>query len=113
MKGAYAKLIQITQRSQAQARRVGGLLAKDAGVKRVVFPGDGKGSPERRTHERERWFRRGFRFRAGIEGRISVLRRRYGLARCPDHGSDGMGRYVGWGILTHNLVKIAQVQVAR
>jgi transposase, IS5 family len=70
-------------------------LAREAGVKRVVLPGDGKGSPQRRAHERQRWFRRGLRFRAGIEGRISVLRRCYGLARCPDHGLDGMGRYVG------------------
>lgn len=88
-------------------------LAREAGVKYVVLPWDGKGSPERRKHERERWFRRGFRFRAGIEGRISVLRRCYGLDRCPDHGLDGMDRYVGWGIFTHNLVKIAQVQSAR
>jgi transposase, IS5 family len=88
-------------------------LAQAAGITRVVLPWDGKGSPERRTHERTRWFRRGFRFRAGIEGRISVLRRCDGLARCPDHGLGGMGRYVGWGIVTHNLAKIAQAQVAR
>ena len=53
------------------------------------------------------------RFRAGIEGRISVLQRCYGLDRCPDHGADGMGRHVGWGIVTHNLAKIAQAQAAR
>jgi len=47
-------------------------VAKEAGVKRVVLPWDGKGSAERRTHERERWFRRGFRFRAGIEGRFPL-----------------------------------------
>ena len=29
-------------------------VAKEAGVKRVVLPWDGKGSAERRTHERER-----------------------------------------------------------
>jgi IS5 family transposase len=88
-------------------------LAREAGVKRVVLPWDGKGSPQRREHERQRWFRRGFRFRAGIEGRISVLRRCYGLARCPDHGLDGMGRSVGWGIVTANLVKIAQTVARR
>jgi transposase, IS5 family len=88
-------------------------LARAAGVRRVVLPGDGRGSAQRREHERQRWFRRGFRFRAGIEGRISVLRRGYGLARCPDHGQDGMGRYVGWGIVTANLVKIAQTVVRR
>ncbi len=82
-------------------------------MKRVVLPWDGKGSAERRKHERERWFRRGFRFRAGIDGRISILRRCYGLDRCPDHGLDGMGRYVGWGILIHNLVKIAHAQIVK
>jgi IS5 family transposase len=88
-------------------------LAREAGVKRVVLPWDGRGSAERRAHERQRWFRRGYRFRAGIEGRISVLRRGYGLVRCPDHGLDGMGRYVGWGIATANLAKIARTVATR
>ncbi len=60
------------------------------------------------TIAKTRWFRAGFRFRAGIEGRISVLGRRYGLDRCPEHGEEGMGRHVGWGIVTSNLVKIAE-----
>jgi transposase, IS5 family len=88
-------------------------LAKEAGVKRVVIPYAGKAPPERLAQERERWFRRGYRFRAGIEGRISVLKRRYGLARCPEHGENGLGRWVGWGIMTANLVQIAQAQAAR
>jgi IS5 family transposase len=88
-------------------------LAKEAGVKRVVIPYAGKAPPERLAQERERWFRRGYRFRAGIEGRISVLKRRYGLGRCPEHGEDGLGRWVGWGVMTANLVRIAQVQAAR
>jgi transposase, IS5 family len=88
-------------------------LAQAAGVRRVAIPHAGRASPARRRRERERWFRRGFRFRAGIEGRISVLQRRYGLARCPDHGEDGMQRYVGWGVVTNNLAKIAQTQAAR
>jgi IS5 family transposase len=88
-------------------------LAKEAGVKRVVIPYAGKAPPERLAQERERWFRRGYRFRAGIEGRISVLKRRYGLGRCRDHGEDGLSRWVGWGIMTANLVQIAQVQAAR
>lgn len=88
-------------------------LAKDAGVKWVVLPAKGKVSEKRKQLERERWFRRGFRFRAGIEGRISVLRRCYELDRCRDHGEDGMGRWVGWGIITANLVTIAQTAVQR
>jgi transposase, IS5 family len=88
-------------------------LAKDFGVKRVVLPKTGRVSPERREHERQGWFRRGFRFRAGVEGRISVLKRCQGLDVCLNHGEDGFGRWVGWGIVTANLLRIARTQVAR
>jgi transposase, IS5 family len=83
-------------------------LAQQAGVQRIVLPATGKPSAARRQQERTGWWRRGFRFRAGIEGRISVLRRSFQLDRCRDHGEVGMGRWVGWGILAHNLAKIAQ-----
>jgi IS5 family transposase len=88
-------------------------LAQEVGVKRVVIPYAGKAPPERLKQERERWFRRRYRFRAGIEGRISVLKRCYGLDRCLDHGEDGLGRWVGWGIVIANLVQIARVRAAR
>lgn len=83
-------------------------LAQQAGVQRIVLPATGKPSAARRQQERAGWWRRGFRFRAGVEGRISVLRRGFELDRCRDHGEGGMGRWVGWGILAHNLAKIAQ-----
>jgi transposase, IS5 family len=87
--------------------------ARERGVRRVVLPTVGRASRERQQHERQRWFRRGCRFRAGAEGRIHVLKRDYDLARCRDHGEDGFGRWVGWGILTHNLARIATAQAAR
>ena len=87
--------------------------ARARGVRHVVVPKTGRVSQERREHERQRWFRRGFRFRAGAEGRIAALKRDYGLARCRDHGEAGFGRWVGWGILAHNLAQIARVQAAR
>jgi hypothetical protein len=40
-------------------------LAKKEGVKRVVLPRKGRLSAQRRRYEQQRWFRRGFRFRAG------------------------------------------------
>src|SRR6516165_531826 len=83
-------------------------LALEAGVKHVALPHVGKAPPGRRAEERGRRFRRGYRFRAGIEGRIHVLRRDYGLKRCRYHGERGMGRWVGWGILAHNLSKVAE-----
>ena len=93
--------------------KAGEEAAKRAGVRRVALPQSGRPTKKRKEYEGQLWFRRAFAFRAGVEGRISVLRRRYGLARWPYHGEEGMGRWVGWGILVHNLSKIAGTQAAR
>jgi len=83
-------------------------LAREAGVKHAALPQVGKASPERRAKEKGHRFREAYKFRAGIEGRIHVLRRDYGLKRSRYHGERGMGRWIGWGIVTHNLSKIAE-----
>lgn len=84
-----------------------------AGVRRVALPHTGRPTPTSRAWEGERWFRRGYRWRAGIEGRIGVLQRCFGLARCSDHGDDGVGQWVGWGVLAANLVTIARATAVR
>ena len=81
--------------------------ATDRGVRRVVLPHRGPKSLARRAYERQRWFRRGQRWRVGCEGRISVLKRRHGLDRCRYHGDDGMHRWVGFGVIADNLMNIA------
>jgi IS5 family transposase len=43
-----------------------------------------------------------------MEGRISSLRRDYGLRRCPAHGEDGLVRHIGWGVIASNLRHIGQ-----
>jgi IS5 family transposase len=83
------------------------------GVRRVALPHTGPPSAASRARERQRWYQRGYRWRAGIEGRIGVLQRQYGLARCPDHGTAGLERWVGWGVLTANLVTIARATTGR
>src|SRR5918999_6029486 len=35
-------------------------LAQQAGIKRIVLPKSGRLSEERKRHEKQRWFRRGF-----------------------------------------------------
>jgi IS5 family transposase len=77
------------------------------GVRRVVLPRPGRKTPARRAHERQRWFRRGQRWRVGCEGRISVIKRRHGLRRCRYHGADGTARWVGLGVIANNLVSAA------
>jgi transposase, IS5 family len=81
------------------------------GVKQVVLPKPGAKSATRIAHEQQRWFRRGHNWRSGIEGRISGLKRRHRLDRCRYHGPEGMERWVGWGVITHNLRVIAQATV--
>jgi IS5 family transposase len=83
-------------------------LAKQAGVKHVALPHVGKAPEIRRAEEKGRRFRDGYRFRAGIEGRIHALKRDYGLRRRRYRGERGFGRWVGWGVLTHNLAKVAE-----
>jgi transposase, IS5 family len=87
--------------------------AAEAGVRCVAIPKPGKCSAQRRAWEQRPAFRHAARFRAGIEGRISVLKRAFGLRRCRYHGVAGMERWVGWGILTHNLRQISRSVVAQ
>jgi IS5 family transposase len=83
------------------------------GVRRVILPLAGRKTPARRTYERQRWFRRGARWRVGSEGRISVLKRRHGLRRCRYRGADGTARWVGLGVIANNLVSTAAFLNAR
>jgi IS5 family transposase len=88
-------------------------IAQQRGVRRVVLPKSGHKTATRQTYERQRWWRRGRDWRAGIEGRISGLSRRHKLSGCRYHGEDGMERWVGWGIITHKVHAIAQALVNR
>jgi IS5 family transposase len=47
------------------------------GVKEVVLPKPGVRSAKRMAYAQQRWFRRGHNWRAGIEGRMSGLKRRH------------------------------------
>jgi IS5 family transposase len=87
--------------------------AQAMGVRRVILPKPGYRSIQRKHHERQRWFRRGRRYHQGVEGRISVLKRRHGLDRCRYHGEEGFQRWVGWGIIAHNLLVIGTALAAR
>lgn len=82
--------------------------ATKLGVRRVVLPTRGRLSRARRTHQRQRWFRRGLRWRTGCEGRISVVKRRHGLRRCRYRGPNGMERWVGLGVIANNLCVLAR-----
>jgi IS5 family transposase len=67
-----------------------------------VIPRQGRAAPEESTAS----WRRRYRHRAGAEGRISHLKRRYGLTRSRLKGHTGATIWVGYGVLAHNLDKM-------
>jgi len=69
----------------------------------------GRRTPERETLEKSPAFKKGQRFRAGIEGRISVLFRGRGMKRCYTHGRERFGLLVGAAVLANNLMRIASL----
>ena len=73
----------------------------------------GRKTPERTAHEKSRAFRRGQRFRAGIEGRISVLFRGRGMKRCLLHGRERFEVFVGLAVLANNLLVLADLVTRR
>ena len=83
-------------------------FARDLGVKHVALPKPGAKTSQRKRREAQHWFKAALRFRAGIEGRISGLKRARRLDRCRNRGENGLERWVGWGIITNNLVVIAK-----
>lgn len=83
-------------------------IAQERGVKRVILPQPGRKSEARKRHEKQRWFQQGRRWHAGVEGRISVLKRRNELDRCRDHGIQGFDRWIGWGVIAGNLLVIGR-----
>jgi transposase, IS5 family len=64
--------------------------AQQLGVTHVSVPNRSTKSAEWRKLEKQRWFKKGQKWRTGCEGRISVLKRRHGLDRCRYKGDLGM-----------------------
>lgn len=87
--------------------------ARAFGVRWVSLPQPGHKTPRRRQQEKQPWFRAAQRFRNGIEGRISQLRRARHLDRCLNHGELGLERWVGWGVIANDLATIALFFIKR
>src|SRR6266700_4415048 len=81
-----------------------------AGVTQVSIPQrGGHKTAEQDALERSKKFKKGQRFRAGIEGRISVLFRGRGMKRCPFKGRQRFELLVGAAVLANNLMRIADM----
>jgi IS5 family transposase len=83
-------------------------IAHDLGVRHVVIPKRGYCSKARIKYEHKPWFVKGRHWHAGVEGRISVLKRAHGLGRCRNHGQSGFQCWVGWGVIAGNLAVLGR-----
>jgi transposase, IS5 family len=82
------------------------------GVKVVSIPQrGGKKTPQRAAFEKSPAFKKGQRFRAGVEGRISVLFRGRGMKRCLAQGRKRFELLVGAAVLANNLMRIAALMI--
>jgi transposase, IS5 family len=87
---------------------------EQVGVTVVCIPQrGGKRTPEREAFEKSAAFKEGQRFRAGIEGRISVLFRGRGMKRCLAEGRERFELLVGAAVLANNLMRIASLLTQR
>jgi len=73
----------------------------------------GKKTAKRQAFEKSPDFKKAQRFRAGIEGRISVLFRGRGMKRCLTRGKERFRVFVGVAVLANNLMKIAELLIRR
>jgi len=87
--------------------------AEALGVKKVALPARGRLSPKRAQQQKQRWFRRALRWRAGCEATISALKHPFSMRRATYKGEPGFQRYVGWCVITKNLFSIARYQARR
>jgi transposase, IS5 family len=83
------------------------------GVKKVALPARGRLSATRSQQQKQRWFRRALRWRAGCEATISTLKHPFSMGRATYKGELGFQRYVGWCVITKNLFSIARDQERR
>lgn len=87
--------------------------AQSLGIKQVILPKGGYRSKQRIQNERKRNFRKSRHWHNGVEGRISFLKRCFGFQRCLYRGDMGFERWVGWGIIAHNLTIISRCLISQ
>lgn len=81
----------------------------ERGVKHVSIPVKGTKDGRRQRTEKSSWFRGLQAWRAGGEGKISWLKRKYGFRRTKVRGSVPTAIVLGWGVIAHNLLLLSRL----
>ena len=79
----------------------------ELGVELVAILRKGQPGRARQQVEASDGFVELVKWRTGAEGRISALKRQHGWGRARLRGLEGARTWCGWGVLSHNAIKIA------
>jgi len=85
------------------------LVALEEEIETVSICKKGRRTAQEEAREHTEAFRDGQRFRAGVEGSISVLKRAFKLCRCLFKGFKHFATSVGCAVFCHNLVLLARL----
>jgi len=83
-------------------------LLEDRGVRRIGMAWRGHAPPDIRAKQGRAWFKALMAFRAGIEGSLSFLNRKFGLKRSMFRGDAGTSIWVGWVVISANLYRFGK-----
>lgn len=85
--------------------------AKEMGVKDVAF--NKKRGLKVEDMVKSDWvYKKLYKFRAGVEGNISCLKRRFGLSRCNWKGLEKFKAYVWASSVAYNLLQLTRIETA-
>jgi transposase, IS5 family len=77
------------------------------GVTTIAILRKGKPGKARQQDEAEPGFVELVKWRTGAEGRIAALKRQHGWGRSRIRGLEGARVWCGWGVLSHNVIRLA------
>ena len=84
------------------------IYLKDQGVSKIGMPWRGKPPPAVSLKQKRPWFKKLMAFRAGMEGSLSFLSRKFGLKRSMFRGDAGTAIWASWVVLTANLYRFGR-----
>jgi IS5 family transposase len=104
--GRYPEVVAADKGFYASMSQIAALEDK---IGTVSIAKKGRRTPSQEERESSEDFMTGQRFRAGVEGSISVLKRAYKLGRCLFKGFKNYAASVGLAVLCHNLVLLTRL----
>lgn len=104
--GRYPDLVAADKGFYESMKQIAALEGK---IRTVSIGKKGRRNPQEQARESSDAFVEGQRFRAGVEGSISVLKRAFHLRRCLFKGFKNYAASVGLAVLCHNLVLLTRL----